>query len=228
MQEPPELVLTLSCPDRRGIVHAVSRMLDEGQGNILDSHQFRDPASSTFFMRVHFALEGSATQSDVEEAINALANQWGMETRLYDLAVLPRIVVLVSRLGHCLNDLLYRWRSGWLAAEIVAVASNHEDHRELAISYGLPYLNLPGGEASADERDEAVLQAVADTGADLVVLARYMQILGPMACERLAERAINIHHSFLPSFRGADPYRQAHDRGVKLIGATAGYVRGPR
>ena len=132
--------------------------------------------------------------------------------------------MLVSRLGHCLNDLLYRWRSGWLAAEIVGVASNHDDHRDLAGSYRLPYHSLPGGEATAEERDRAVLELVDKASVETVVLARYMQILGPMACERLAERVINIHHSFLPSFRGADPYRQAHDRGVKLIGATAHYV----
>ncbi len=219
-----ELVLTLSCPDRRGIVHAVSRMLDERQGNILDSQQFRDPGSGTFFMRVHFALEGEPTQEDVQASLAALAEEWGMRTHLYDLAVLPRMLVVVSRLGHCLNDLLYRWRSGWLAAEIVGVASNHDDHRDLAASYGLPYHALPGSDATLVERDDALLKTVADASAEVVVLARYMQILGPHACAQLAERAINIHHSFLPSFRGADPYRQAHDRGVKLIGATAHYV----
>jgi len=140
--------------------------------------------------------------------------------------VLPRVLVLVlvSRLGHCLNDLLYRWRTGWLAAEIVGVASNHDDHRDLATAYRLPYHALPGNGATIDDRDRAVLKLVDDASAEVVVLARYMQILGPTACARLAERAINIHHSFLPSFRGADPYRQAHDRGVKLIGATAHYV----
>jgi len=220
----PELVLTLSCPDRRGIVHAVARMLDEHQGNILDSQQFRDPATETFFMRVHFALEGEPTHESVGAAVAGLAGEWGMQVRLYDLAVLPRILILVSRLGHCLNDLLYRWRTGWLAAEVVGVASNREDHRELAASYRLPYHSLPGREATLEERDRALLQLVDEASVETVVLARYMQLLGSGACAALAERAINIHHSFLPSFRGADPYRQAHDRGVKLIGATAHYV----
>jgi formyltetrahydrofolate deformylase len=220
----PELVLTLSCPDRRGIVHAVSRMLDEHQGNILDSQQFRDPASSTFFMRVHFALEGEPTQADVGTALTRMAAEWGMRVRLYDLAVLPRMLILVSRLGHCLNDLLYRWRTGWLAAEVVGVASNHDDHSDLAASYGLPYHRLPGSDATEDDRDRALLAVVEEASVEVVVLARYMQVLGPAACAELAERAINIHHSFLPSFRGADPYRQAHERGVKLIGATAHYV----
>lgn len=217
-------MLTFSCPDRRGIVHAVSRLLDEHQGNILDSQQFRDPASGTFFMRVHFALEGAPTPEVVRLALATMAAEWGMQMRLYDLAVLPRTLILVSRLGHCLNDLLYRWRTGWLAAEVVGVASNHEDHRELAASYRLPYHLLPGREATVEERDRALLALVEKASAETVVLARYMQILGPAACAGLAERAINIHHSFLPSFRGADPYRQAHDRGVKLIGATAHYV----
>ena len=220
----PELALTLSCPDRRGIVHAVSRLLDEHQGNILDSQQFRDPASGTFFMRVHFALEGEPAHADVRLALATLAVEWGMQMRLYDLSVLPRILILVSRLGHCLNDLLYRWRTGWLAAGVVGVASNHDDHRDLAASYRLPYHLLPGREATLEERDRALLALVEEASVETVVLARYMQVLGPAACAGLAERAINIHHSFLPSFRGADPYRQAHDRGVKLIGATAHYV----
>jgi formyltetrahydrofolate deformylase len=220
----PEFILTLSCPDRRGIVHGVAGLLAERGGNIIDSQQFGDPDAGTFFMRVHFAAEDGGELETWRAAFVPLAGSFGMEWQLYDVAASDRIVILVSRLGHCLNDLLYRWRTGALRADVVAVASPYDDFKSLTASYGVPYLALPGTDAPVAERDGRILALVRELDVDLVVLARYMQVLGADACRELAGRAINIHHSFLPSFRGARPYHQAHERGVKLIGATAHYV----
>jgi formyltetrahydrofolate deformylase len=220
----PELILTLSCPDRRGIVYAVARAIAEGGGNILDSQQFGDPDGSVFFMRVHFADEATGTLESWRSAIAPLAEDYAMRWELHDAGHRPRILVAVSREGHCLNDLLYRWQSGAIAGEIVAVASTYGDFEALTTGYGVPYHLLPGVDAPAEERDGALMDLVRSLDAELVVLARYMQVLGPAACRDLAGRAINIHHSFLPSFKGARPYAQAHARGVKLIGATAHYV----
>lgn len=219
-----EFVFTLSCPDRRGIVQAVSALLAERGGNILDSHQFGERESGAFFMRVHFAAEEGGEEKLWRAAMEPVALRFEMSWELHDLDIGARILILVSRAGHCLNDLLYRWRSGILAGEIVAVASNQDALRSLVASYGLPFHVLPGAGASSEERDAALLNLVRTEMADLVVLGRYMQVLGPRACGALAGRAINIHHSFLPSFRGARPYLQAYERGVKLIGATAHYV----
>ena len=219
-----ELILTLSCPDRRGIVYAVARTLAEGGGNILDSQQFGDPDESVFFMRVHFADEADGTLDGWRAAFAPLAETYLMRWELHDVSHRPRILIAVSREGHCLNDLLYRWRTGAIAGEIVGIASTYPDFEALATGYGVPYHLLPGVDAAADERDAALLGLVDSLGVELVVLARYMQVLGPAACRDLVGRAINIHHSFLPSFKGARPYAQAHARGVKLIGATAHYV----
>lgn len=219
-----ELILTLSCPDRRGIVHAVARAIAEGGGNILDSQQFGDPDAGVFFMRVHFADESEAGVDAWRDIFTPLAGEFGMRWELHDGDHRPRILVAVSREGHCLNDLLYRWRSGAIEGEIVGVASSVGDHEALVASYRLPYHRLPGTDADVTERDRALLALVDEHRVELVVLARYMQVIGPEACRALAGRAINIHHSFLPSFKGARPYAQAHARGVKLIGATAHYV----
>jgi formyltetrahydrofolate deformylase len=219
-----ELILTLSCPDRRGIVYAVARAIAEGGGNIVDSQQFGDPDEGVFFMRVHFADEAGAVVETWRDAFAPLAAEFGMRWELNDAQHRPRILVAVSREGHCLNDILYRWQTGAIAAEIVGVASPYEDFAGLVAGYGVPFYSLPGPGASAEERDAALLGLVAQHDVELVVLARYMQILGKGACRQLAGRAINIHHSFLPSFKGARPYAQAHARGVKLIGATAHYV----
>jgi formyltetrahydrofolate deformylase len=219
-----ELILTLSCPDRRGIVYAVARAIAEGGGNIVDSQQFGDPDEGVFFMRVHFADEAGAVVETWRDAFAPLAAEFGMRWELNDAQHRPRILVAVSREGHCLNDILYRWQTGAIAAEIVGVASPYEDFAGLVAGYGVPFYSLPGPGASAEERDAALLGLVAQHDVELVVLARYMQILGTDACRQLAGRAINIHHSFLPSFKGARPYAQAHARGVKLIGATAHYV----
>jgi len=219
-----ELILTLSCPDRRGIVYAVARAIAEGGGNILDSQQFGDPDESVFFMRVHFADEADGTHETWRETFAPLAETYAMRWELHDVGHRPRILVAVSREGHCLNDLLYRWQTGAIAGEIVGVASTYRDFESLTTGYGVPYHLLPGVDAAAAERDAALLELVGALEVELVVLARYMQVLGPGACRELAGRAINIHHSFLPSFKGARPYAQAHARGVKLIGATAHYV----
>jgi formyltetrahydrofolate deformylase len=221
---PGELILTLSCPDRRGVVARTAGLVAEYGGNILDSHQFGDPDVETFFMRIHFADDEGRGLEAWRATIAPLARELRMTWELHEAFARPRLLVLVSREGHCLNDLLYRWRAGAIQADIVGVASPYDDFASLAAAYELPYHRLPGPNADHAEVDRAVLHLVSESAVDLVVLARFMQILGAEACRALAGRAINIHHSFLPSFKGARPYRQAHERGVKLIGATAHYV----
>ncbi|AJY13536.1 formyltetrahydrofolate deformylase [Burkholderia dolosa] len=226
-------ILKLSCPDRHGIVHAVSGFLFERNHNILDSAQFGDSRTGEFFMRVHFEQDGNG--ADAASALDTLrrefaplAEQFAMRWELHDAAVKPRVVIMVSKIGHCLNDLLFRYRTGQLPIEIPAIVSNHKDFYQLAASYNIPFHHFPlaGGSSDAAKaaQEARVLEVIDEHQADLVVLARYMQILSPNLCEQLAGRAINIHHSFLPSFKGAKPYYQAFDRGVKLIGATAHYV----
>ncbi|CAB3768063.1 formyltetrahydrofolate deformylase [Burkholderia puraquae] len=226
-------ILKLSCPDRHGIVHAVSGFLFERSNNILDSAQFGDSRTSEFFMRVHFEQDGggadAATALDtLRKEFAPLAEQFSMRWELHDAAVKPRVVIMVSKIGHCLNDLLFRYRTGQLPIEIPAIVSNHKEFYQLAASYNIPFHHFPlvgGSSDTAKAAQEArVLEVIDEHQADLVVLARYMQILSPNLCKQLAGRAINIHHSFLPSFKGAKPYYQAFDRGVKLIGATAHYV----
>ena len=224
MDRSTELILTLSCPDRRGIVAGVAGLIADRGGNIIDSHQFGDPDAGRFFMRIHFSADDGATLDTWRAALEPLAGDLAMSWELHDVAVRPRVLVLVSREGHCLNDLLYRWRTGAIAADVVGVASPYQNFGALAATYGLPYHAIPGPGAASGELDAALLDLVTGERIDLVVLARFMQILGADACAALPGRAINIHHSFLPSFKGAGPYRQAHDRGVKLIGATAHYV----
>ncbi|GLX97960.1 formyltetrahydrofolate deformylase [Herbidospora sp. NEAU-GS84] len=217
-----EYVLTLSCPDRPGVVAAVSGLLARHGCNITESQQFGDPVSERFFMRVQFT---AATAADVLRGdFAALAPDFGMELQLFDRAVLPRVLVLVSKFDHCLNDLLYRVRSKSLGIEIVAVASNHPDLRPLTQSHGIDYHHLPVTPATKERQEQEILTLVDHYRADLVVLARYMQVLSADLCGKLSGRVINIHHSFLPSFKGSRPYHQAHARGVKLIGATAHYV----
>ncbi len=223
---PAEYVLTLSCPDRRGIVAAVAGCLAEQGGNIVESQQFGDESTGLFFMRVHVVVDGASQPGapGLHEALTAVGQRFEMDWALHDLAVRPRVLIMVSRFGHCLNDLLFRHRTGALVAQIPAVVSNHEDFAELVAGYGIPFHYLPVREAGKAEQERAVLDLVDRNAIDLVVLARYMQVLSPHMCQKLAGRVINIHHSFLPSFRGAAPYQQAFVRGVKLIGATAHYV----
>jgi formyltetrahydrofolate deformylase len=217
-----EYVLTLSCPDRPGVVAAVSGLLAGHGCNIIESQQFGDPVAVRFFMRVQFAAD--LPGDDLRAAFAALAPEFGMDFQLFDRAVKTRALVLVSRFDHCLNDLLYRVRSGLLPIEIAGVASNHPDLRPLTQSYGVEYHHLPVTAATKAKQEAEILTLVDHYQADLVVLARYMQVLSKDLCAKLAGRVINIHHSFLPSFKGAKPYHQAYSRGVKLIGATAHYV----
>jgi formyltetrahydrofolate deformylase len=228
-----EYVLTLSCLDTKGIVHAVSAVLFHAGCNIVGSQQFGDASGAggegRFFMRVHFAAPADlADPADVEALFADVRERFGMEARLHTLARRQRLLLLVSRHGHCLNDLLFRWHSGQLDVDICGVVSNHPDFAAMAASFDLPFHHLPlapGAPPQARRAQERRIEQLIDAErVDLVVLARYMQILGPELCRSLAGRAINIHHSFLPSFKGARPYEQAHRRGVKLIGATAHYV----
>jgi formyltetrahydrofolate deformylase len=225
----PEYILTISCLDRRGIVHRVSGFLVEHGCNIIDSAQFGDEQSKLFFMRVHFSKdEGAVDDAALRSDFAVLGASMQMNWQLHDAHRKPRVMLMVSKIGHCLNDLLFRYRSGLLPVEIPAIVSNHTDFYQLAASYNIPFHHLPlaaGASAEAKRTQEnRILEIAESNGIDLVVLARYMQILSPELCEALRGRAINIHHSFLPSFKGAKPYSQAHDRGVKLIGATAHFV----
>ncbi len=216
-------ILTLSCPDRLGLVHAVSGFLLERSGNIEEAAQYNDPDTGLFFMRVQFKCV-RLTAEDLHAQLGFFAKPYAMQWSLHATAQPMRTVLLVSKEGHCLNDLLFRWKSGLLPLDIRAIISNHKDFYQLAASYNVPFHHIPvtaETKAKVEERQFEIIQA---EGAELVVLARYMQILSDDFCKKLAGRAINIHHSFLPSFKGAKPYYQAHDRGVKLIGATAHYV----
>ncbi len=233
MSDPREFILTLSCADTKGIVYAVSGLLYEAGCNILDSQQFGDvlgaDATGLFFMRVHFEAPAAlADPAALDALVTPLRAKFAMDLQVHSLARRPRLLLLVSRHGHCLNDLLFRCRSGQLPAEIAGVVSNHPDFAELCASHGVPFHHLPlaaGASAAAKRSQESrIEQLVSERQIDLVVLARYMQILSGEFCAFLKGRAINIHHSFLPSFKGAKPYYQAHERGVKLIGATAHYV----
>lgn len=216
------LILTISCPDRPGVVHAVSGFLLNLNGNIIDSQQFRDSESERFFLRVCFTTATSV--KTVREAFVPIAEKFKMQWQVHDSSHKMRVLILVSKQGHCLNDLLFRTYSGSLPIEIVAVASNHRDHEALANGYKVPFHYLPVTPDTKAKQEAQILQLVDELRIDLVVLARYMQILSNDLCRALEGRAINIHHSFLPSFKGAKPYHQAHARGVKIIGATAHYV----
>lgn len=217
-------ILTLSGPDRMGIVAAVASFLLEHECNIVESAQFGDPATSQFFMRVSFETGRATTADDLRAAFTPTGERFALQWAIHDTAVKPRLLIMVSKFGHCLNDLLYRHRIGALAVDIPAIVSNHRDFYKLAAQSDIPFHYLPVNPQNKQKQEAALLDIVRQEHCDLVVLARYMQILSPEACTQLAGRAINIHHSFLPSFQGAKPYSQAHDRGVKLIGATAHYV----
>ncbi|NJP68397.1 formyltetrahydrofolate deformylase [Streptomyces spiramenti] len=219
-----QYVLTLSCPDRPGIVHAVSSYLFMTGCNIEDSQQFKDPGTSLFFMRVHFSAEKPVSPEKLRASFAAVGDSFAMDWQLGDADRRMRIVVMVSKFGHCLNDLLFRTRIGALPVEIAAVVSNHREFEELTASYGVPFHHIPVTADTKEAAEAELLRIVAEQEVELVVLARYMQVVSDDLCKQLAGRIINIHHSFLPSFKGAKPYHQAHARGVKLIGATAHYV----
>ena len=228
-----EFILTLACKDAKGIVYAVSGLLFQAGCNIIDSQQFGDieggDATGLFFMRVHFQAPPQLADTATLQSLFAhTRGQFGMTLQFHSLAARPHLLLMVSQHGHCLNDLLFRVSSGQLAVDIPAIVSNHRAFEALAASNGIAFhhLALPTGASAADKRaqEQAVAAIMERERIDLVVLARYMQILSAEFCAELAGRAINIHHSFLPSFKGARPYFQAHARGVKLIGATAHYV----
>ena len=216
-------ILTLSCPDRRGLVHAVSGFLLEQGANIEEAAQFNDGATGLFFMRVQFVCNDTDAAT-LKSALGELAARFEMRWSLHSQSENMKTVLLVSKEGHCLNDLLFRWKSGLLPIDIRAIISNHRDFYQLAASYNVPFHHIPVTAATKAQAEARQFEIIEAEGAELVVLARYMQVLSNDLCVKLAGRAINIHHSFLPSFKGAKPYYQAHDRGVKLIGATAHYV----
>lgn len=219
-------ILTLSCQDTKGIVAAVSGFLAAHDGFILESTQFGDPSTQRFFMRVDFAA-GAVTPDKIELRARfgkEIGTPFAMDWQIHDANRKPRMVILVSNHGHCLNDLLHRYRTGTLPVEIPAIISNHEMMRGIVEWHGVPYHHLPVTKETKPQQEAEIWKLVEDVQADVVVLARYMQILSSDLCRKLTGRAINIHHSFLPSFKGAKPYHQAYERGVKLIGATAHYV----
>ncbi|MFF2010247.1 formyltetrahydrofolate deformylase [Streptomyces sp. NPDC058195] len=221
---PDQYVLTLSCPDKQGIVHAVSSYLFMTGCNIEDSQQFGDHDTGLFFMRVHFSAQAPLTVEKLRASFAAVGDSFRMDWQIHRSSERMRVVLMVSRFGHCLNDLLFRSRIGALPVEIAAVVSNHTDFAELVASYNVPFRHIPVTRETKADAEARLLELVREENVELVVLARYMQVLSDDLCKQLSGRIINIHHSFLPSFKGAKPYHQAHARGVKLIGATAHYV----
>ncbi|MHA3021779.1 formyltetrahydrofolate deformylase [Mycobacterium sp. BMJ-28] len=219
-------VLTLVCTDQPGVVHAVSGFLLDHGCNLIESQQFVDRAAGTFFMRIQFesAAESPFDTAALRSDFNATAARFSMSWRLLDANVRQRVLILVSKYGHCLNDLLFRANDGGLGIDVVGVVSNHPDLGVLADNYDVPFYHLPVSAATKPEAEQQLVDLIEDLSVDLTVLARYMQILSAELCKQLEGRAINIHHSMLPSFKGARPYHQAYERGVKLIGATAHYV----
>ncbi len=219
-----DYVMTVTCPSRRGIVMAVAGTLAQSGCNIRDSSQFDDAVTGRFFMRVSFTSETGAALADLQSAFEPAIAEYDLRLAIHPAEKRIKVMILVSRFGHCLNDLLYRWRIGALPVEIVGVVSNHLDYQKVVVNHDIPFHWVkvtPQNKAEAEARQ---MDLIDETGAELVVLARYMQVLSDRMCTQMSGRIINIHHSFLPSFKGANPYRQAFERGVKLIGATAHYV----
>ena len=222
MSQSQSYVFTASCSDRPGIIASISTELVRHDANIDECQQFGDPLTGQFFIRAR--VHGRVDEDTLRASLAPVADRFGMTWGLFPAQQPTKALVLVSKLGHCLNDLLYRQQVGSLPIDIVAVGSNHLKFQKLVSSHDIPFHHAPVDPARKEDSEARLVELIDQTGADLVILARYMQVLSPQLCERLAGRAINIHHSFLPSFRGARPYHQAHERGVKLIGATAHYV----
>ncbi len=220
----PRFILTLVCPDTPGIVHDVSGFILDSSGNILESAQFGDAAEGRFCMRIHFETGAPADVEELRARFAPIAEKFGMNWSLADCSVLPRVLIMVSKFDHCLRDLLYRREIGELGIDVPCVVSNHRDAYRLTASYDIPFHHFPVNPANKREQEDKLLALVEEQDIDFVVLARYMQVLSTELCRKLAGRVINIHHSFLPGFKGAKPYQQAYDRGVKLIGATAHYA----
>lgn len=216
-------ILTLSCPDRKGLVHAVSGFVLQNEGNMEEIAQFSDLESGLFFMRIDFSTP-QADLAALRDKLAEFAAPYQMQTQLHVAHAPVPTIIMVSKEGHCLNDLLFRWKSGLLAIDVRAVISNHRDFYQMAAGYNVPFHHVPSTRDNREQAEHRMMEIIQCEGAELVVLARYMQILSDSVCQSMPGRIINIHHSFLPSFKGARPYYQAHDRGVKLIGATAHYV----
>ena len=214
----------VKCKSTRGIVAAISAFLAEHGCNITDSAQFDDANTGNFFMRTSFRSEQGKGLDDLIETFKPVADAFGMEVEFFDEGSKRKAVIMVSRFGHCLNDLLYRWRIGALPIEIVAVISNHMDYQKVVVNHDIPFHCIKVTPENKPDAEKRIMDVVEDSGAELIVLARYMQILSDEMCQKMSGRIINIHHSFLPSFKGANPYKQAYQRGVKLIGATSHYV----
>ena len=219
-----QFVVTLTCDDKPGIVAAVTTELAAIGANIAESNQFWDRQTNRFFLRIAFMLPEGVGRDGVERALRPASDRFGMKMSISDLAQRPKIIIMVSKFDHAMLHLLYQIRVGWLDAEVVAIVSNHEDSRQTAEMEGIPYHVWKVTKDNKAEQEARLLALVKETGAELVILARYMQVLSNELSNRLFGMVINIHHSFLPSFKGAKPYHQAHERGVKLIGATGHYV----
>jgi len=217
-------VLTVSCKSTRGIVAAITGYLAEEGCYITDSSQFDDLETGLFFMRLTFISQEGATLDKLTAGFEAVKTRFGMVADIRDSEQRMKVLLMVSRFGHCLNDLLYRWKIGALPIDIVGVISNHFDYQKVVVNHDIPFHHIPVTKANKAQAEARMMDVVEQTGTELIVLARYMQILSDAICQKMSGRIINIHHSFLPSFKGANPYKQAYERGVKLIGATAHYV----
>ena len=216
--------LTVTCPSTKGIVAAIANYMADNDCNITDSSQFDDTETGQFFMRMSFENDGSRDLDGLTRGFQDTADKFDMTFAFHDQSEKMKVVIMVSRFGHCLNDLLYRWRIGALPIDIVAVISNHIDYQKVVVNHDIPFHCIKVTKENKPQAEAQIMAVVEDTGADLIVLARYMQILSDEMCRKMSGRIINIHHSFLPSFKGANPYKQAYERGVKLIGATSHYV----
>ncbi len=216
--------LTVACPTRRGIVAALATFLTDNGCNITDSSQFDDTETARFFTRVSFVSEQGVDLATLRAGCALVAEPFGMTWAIHDETERMRVIIMVSRFGHCLNDLLYRWRIGALPIDIVAVISNHLDYQKVVVNHDIPFHYIRVTKDNKPDAEARQMAIVRETGAELIVLARYMQVLSDEMCQEMSGRIINIHHSFLPSFKGANPYKQAYQRGVKLIGATSHYV----
>ena len=219
-----DYVLTVTCKSTRGVVAAISTYLAEKGCNIIDSSQFDDLDTGKFFMRVSFISEEGVSLAEIREGFKPIYEKFGMDAQVHDGSERLKVLLMVSRFGHCLNDLLYRWKIGALPIDIVGVVSNHFEYQKVVVNHDIPFHHIKVTKENKPHAEAQILDIVEQTGTELIVLARYMQVLSDAMCKKMSGRIINIHHSFLPSFKGANPYKQAYERGVKLIGATAHYV----
>jgi formyltetrahydrofolate deformylase len=217
-------VLTVSCKSTRGIVAAIANYLADQGCNIVDSSQFDDLDTGKFFMRISFISEEGASAEALVEGFKPVAAKFTMDAEIHDATKRMKVLLMVSRFGHCLNDLLYRWKIGALPIDIVGVVSNHFEYQKVVVNHDIPFHHIKVTKENKPQAEAQILELAEQANTELIVLARYMQVLSDAMCKKMSGRIINIHHSFLPSFKGANPYKQAYERGVKLIGATAHYV----